>query len=147
MGLLTSARSFPRMRVFPRRNCAVQMSASTCLQNFSNASSSCAKGHGLAVDEMGSAMLPSPEAACGPAYDPAALEDVDARGRAHQYYGAGNCADLAAQMVCASQALAKDPSRQEACFCAIVQACTAQSVVHLAERPGRNNLSSSTNEK
>jgi len=123
------------------------MSASACLQKFSSAFSSCAKGHGLAVDEMGSAMLPSPEAACGPAYDPAALEDVDARRRAHQDYGAGNCADLAAQMVCAGQALAKDATGQEACFCAIVQACTAQSVVHLAERPGRNTLSPSTNER
>lgn len=123
------------------------MSTSACLQKFSGASSSCAKGHGLAVDEMGSAVLPSPEAACGPAYDPADLEGVGARGRAHDGYGTGNCADLAAQIVCAGQVLAKDATGQEACFCAIVQACTAQSVVHLAERSREKYLSPITNER
>ena len=117
------------------------MGAEDCAKELLASVGACQKQNGLAAEEMGAAVLPSPsQRGCGAAYDPALLEGVDMRARAGQFMDTPNCAALAAQFICGIDGLPAlkgapalqvpafhgDQAGRHECFCSIISACGAQ---------------------
>lgn len=115
-----------------------------CFQEVMGYAKSCDESQSLAKTEMGSAFMTSPgnAKACGVAFDPAVLNDIDYKARTGTQFDRVQCARAAAQFICgitgegiaptAAPQVPKD-NRKE-CFCELRHSCVNTSIMHLTSR-------------